>query len=95
MTAQNLSFMRYINEVAKKWPEMVLKWQSHWVVLFISNQSLVDYLGLRYILCYVKVSKAPPISTIMTNRAILSVFLPIVHLKVITITAKLYISQKS
>ena len=38
--------MRNINVVAKKWPEMVSKQPTHWVVLFVSNQSLVEYWAI-------------------------------------------------
>ena len=33
--------MKYIYVVAKKWPEMVVKWATHTVVAFICTQSIV------------------------------------------------------
>ena len=37
---QNLSFMRILMQLPKKWPEMVSKQPTHWVVLFVSNRTL-------------------------------------------------------
>ena len=38
--SQNLSFVKTINEVGKKWPEMLVKWPNLSFVLFVSKQSL-------------------------------------------------------
>ena len=37
---QNLSFVKAINVVVKKWPEMIVQWPTPSIVRFISNQSL-------------------------------------------------------
>ena len=39
---QNLSFVKAINVVVKKWPEMIVQWPTPSIVRFISDQSLVS-----------------------------------------------------
>ena len=38
---QKLSFVKAINVVVKKWPEMIVQWPTPSIVRFISDQSLV------------------------------------------------------
>ena len=46
--SQNLSFVKAINEVGKKWPEILVKWPTPSFVLFVSKQSLI--LKLLFVL---------------------------------------------
>ena len=39
---QNLSFVTTINKLAKKWPEIPVKWLTPSFVIFVSKQSLGD-----------------------------------------------------
>ena len=43
---QNLSFVKTIDSVDKRWPEILVKWSTPSFVIFILKQSLFRYLCL-------------------------------------------------
>ena len=44
---KNLCFVKAINEVGKKWPEILVKWPTPSFVLFVSKQSLLHFLRFQ------------------------------------------------